>query len=88
MTMFKRLLSIVLVAAAALALSNPALAQGCSGCRAAMEFSAEGRVMGASLNSGILMLMGAPYLLLATFGFAVYRGYRKSHKKAQDRLDS
>jgi hypothetical protein len=79
----RRLLLIALLAAAAFAAPRAAWAQTCSGCRAAIEASAEGRIYGASLNSGVLMLMAAPYTLLAAIGFAAYRAYRKNRKSSE-----
>lgn len=56
----------------------PARAQGCSGCRAALEFSEEGRQLVKSLESGVLILMSAPYVMLGAIGFAIARAYRKN----------
>ena len=52
-------------------------AQGCAMCRAALESSAEGRSIAAGLARGILLLLVLPYGLLTTFGFLIYRAYRK-----------
>ncbi|HEX4998969.1 MAG TPA: hypothetical protein VFY29_12130 [Terriglobia bacterium] len=74
----RRLTKAALVAALFLGFQVvPARAQGCSGCRAALEFSEEGRQMMASLESGILLLMGAPYIMVGAAGFAIVHAYRK-----------
>ena len=56
-------------------------AQGCALCRAALESSPEGRTLAASLAHGILMMLVLPYGLMATFGFIIYRAYRKKSKE-------
>ena len=58
-------------------------AQGCALCRAALESSAEGRVLAASLAHGIEFMLILPYGLLATFGFVIYRAFRKRAKAEQ-----
>jgi len=55
-------------------------AQGCAMCRAALENSADGKAIAAGLANGILLLLILPYGLLATFGFIIYRAYRKKAK--------
>jgi hypothetical protein len=63
--------------------SIPARAQGCSGCRAALEFSEEGRQLVASLEGGVLLLMGAPYLMIGAAGYAIIRAYRKNRDRTE-----
>jgi hypothetical protein len=75
--MRRMIVRLVLVAALMAGTGVSARAQGCSGCRAALEFSEEGRQLVASLESGILLLMTAPYLMLGAAGFAIFRAYRK-----------
>jgi hypothetical protein len=58
-------------------------AQGCSMCRTALENSPEGKSIAAGLAHGILMMLVLPYGLLATFGFLIYRAYRKKSKERQ-----
>jgi hypothetical protein len=58
-------------------------AQGCAMCRAALESSPEGKSIAAGLAHGILMLLILPYGLLGTFGFILYRAYRKKSKQHQ-----
>ena len=53
-------------------------------CRAALENSAEGRLVATSFAHGILMMLILPYLLLGIFAFVVYRAYRKKSKQRQD----
>ena len=52
-------------------------------CRAALESSPEGRTIAAGLAHGILLMLVLPYGLLATFGFIIYRAYRKKSKQRQ-----
>jgi hypothetical protein len=59
-------------------------AQGCAMCRAALESSADGRTIAAGLARGILMMLSIPYVLLATFGFLIYRAYRKRSKEREE----
>jgi hypothetical protein len=61
-------------------------AQGCSMCRAALESSPEGKTIAASLANGILLMLVLPYGLMATFGFFIYRAYRKRSKESQNAL--
>ena len=58
-------------------------AQGCAMCRAALESSPEGKTIAAGLARGILLMLALPYGLMATFGFAIYRAYRKKSKQRQ-----
>jgi hypothetical protein len=59
-------------------------AQGCSMCRAALESSPEGKTIAAGLARGILMMLVLPYGLMGTFGFIIYRAYRKKLKERQE----
>jgi hypothetical protein len=59
-------------------------AQGCAMCRAALESSPEGRTIAAGLARGILMMLVLPYGLMATFGFIIYRAYRKKSKERHE----
>jgi hypothetical protein len=59
-------------------------AQGCAMCRAALESSPEGRTIAAGLARGILMMLVLPYGLMTTFGFIIYRAYRKKSKERQE----
>ena len=52
-------------------------------CRTALESSPEGKVLAVGLARGILMLLILPYGLLTTFGFIIYRAYRKKSKEQQ-----
>jgi hypothetical protein len=63
---------------------NPELwAQGCSMCRAALESSPDGKAIAGSLANGILLMLILPYGLMATFGYIIYRAYRKRSKERQ-----
>ena len=59
-------------------------AQGCAMCRAALESSPEGKTIATGLARGILMLLVLPYGLIGTFGFIIYRAYRKKSKERQE----
>ena len=59
-------------------------AQGCAMCRAALESSPEGKTIAAGLARGILMMLVLPYGLMATFGFIIYRAYRKKSKERRE----
>ena len=58
-------------------------AQGCAMCRAALESSPEGKTIAAGLARGILLMLALPYGLMGTFGFFIYRAYRKKSKQRQ-----
>ena len=63
---------------------NPDLwAQGCAMCRAALESSPEGKTLAKGLAHGILLMLVLPYGLMGTFGFFIYRAYRKKSKELQ-----
>ena len=49
-------------------------------CRAALESSPEGKIIAAGLARGILLMLVLPYGLMTTFGFIIYRAYRKKAK--------
>jgi len=53
-------------------------------CRAALESSPEGKTIAAGLAHGILLMLALPYGLMATFGFIIYRAYRKKSKERQE----
>jgi hypothetical protein len=58
-------------------------AQGCAMCRAALESSPDGKAVAAGLANGILLMLALPYGLMATFGFIIFRAYRKKSKERQ-----
>lgn len=73
------LVSLVLVAALAFS-SIEVKAQGCVMCKAQVgenKDQDEAKQVGSSLNTGILYLMAAPYLLIGTVGFIWYRNNKK-----------
>jgi hypothetical protein len=72
-----KLLAAGLVLAAVIILEPSAFAQGCSMCRTALESSPEGKALAGSFARGILMIIVLPYALVGTFGFLIYRGFRK-----------
>lgn len=49
----------------------------CSMCKAVVESGADNELM-EGVNSGILYMMGAPYILMFVVGLAWYRKYYKS----------
>ena len=55
-------------------------AQGCVMCKAQVgenKDQDEAKKVGSSLNTGILYLMAAPYLLIGAVGFIWYRNNKK-----------
>ena len=55
-------------------------AQGCVMCKAQVgehKDQDEAKLVGTSLNTGILYLMAAPYILIGTVGFIWYRNNKK-----------
>jgi hypothetical protein len=68
-----RFLIITCLAAAA---PKMAYAQ-CAMCKAKVESNMEGKkAVGKGLNKGILYLMTVPYLVLAGFGYMVYKNWK------------
>jgi hypothetical protein len=80
----RRLLTVISSISLIGMVQSSAFAQGCAMCRAALENSAEGRLVATSFAHGILMMLILPYLLLGIFAFVVYRAYRKKSKQRQD----
>jgi hypothetical protein len=70
---------LALVAAlAAMTAMIPAQAYAqCAMCVTALQNSAEGRMVAQSFGNGILFLLAAPYLILCTVAYTLYRAYRK-----------
>jgi hypothetical protein len=50
-----------------------AAAAQCAMCKTALTNSAEGRELGEQFNRGILVLVGAPYLVFGVVGAALFR---------------
>jgi hypothetical protein len=68
-----RFFTIAIMIAIAIAIPMDGEAQ-CSMCRAIAESSLEGgSEMGKGLNSGIMYLMGIPYILLVVLGVLLFR---------------
>ena len=64
-----------------LVLASEVKAQGCVMCRSQVgshKDKDEAKLVGSSLNTGILYLMAAPYLLIGTVGFIWYRSRKKA----------
>ncbi|HXF15487.1 MAG TPA: hypothetical protein VN496_00700, partial [Burkholderiales bacterium] len=57
-------------------LEVPGWAQ-CVMCGTALASSPEGRALASSFRYGIVILMVAPYLILGSIGYAIFRAYRK-----------
>jgi hypothetical protein len=49
----------------------------CIMCKTALESSVEGRALASSLRAGILLLMGAPYVMLGSIGYVIFRAFQK-----------
>jgi hypothetical protein len=49
----------------------------CAMCRTAIESSEEGKAMGARLNRGILLLLGAPLGVTLAIGTAMHRSRKR-----------
>ena len=79
----RKLLKVTSFMAALALLDASAFAQGCAMCRAALESSAEGRLVASSFAHGILMMLILPYVLFGVFGIIVYRAYRKKSKQRE-----
>ena len=65
--------------------SFDAQAQGCVMCRAQVgehKDKDEAKLVGTSLNTGILYLVSIPYLLVATVGFIWWRNNKNSKQQA------
>jgi hypothetical protein len=60
------------LALASLVATAPALAQ-CAMCKATVAQSPEGRAMAETLNSAILVMFVAPYLVFGTIAAVVFR---------------
>lgn len=70
----------LLVMVGLLAMRPEVNAQGCVMCKAQVgehKDQDEAKLVGTSLNTGILYLMAAPYLLIGTVGFIWYRNNKK-----------
>jgi hypothetical protein len=79
----RRLLTVISSIGLIGVLETSAFAQGCAMCRAALENSAEGRLVATSFAHGILLMLVLPYVLFGIFGFVLYRAYRKKSKQRQ-----
>ena len=80
----RKLLTGMSIAVVVLLLEGPGFAQGCAMCRAALQQSAEGRLVASSFAHGIIMMLVLPYALLGIFGVIIYRAYRKKSKASQE----
>jgi hypothetical protein len=74
--MANKLRSVVLLAGAFILLQVPAWAQ-CVMCGTALASSPEGQALAGSFRYGILLLLVAPYIILGSIAYAVFRAYKK-----------
>ncbi|RCT55626.1 hypothetical protein [Winogradskyella sp. KYW1333] len=51
----------------------------CAMCRAVLE-SGDDQAAAEGINDGIIFLMAIPYILVALFGFILYKKFNKSSK--------
>lgn len=72
------LLGAILVIAVLLVFDSAAFAQ-CAMCRTALE-SADSASLVGGFRKGILLLLAAPYALLGTISFLVFRAYRQKRR--------
>ena len=49
----------------------------CAVCQTALLSSPEGRQMAGGFNTGILFLLGAPFVVAATVAFGVFKVHRR-----------
>jgi hypothetical protein len=49
----------------------------CIMCSTALASSPEGQALAGSFRYGIMILLVAPYIVLGSIGYAVFRAYRK-----------
>ena len=75
--MLKRLVFLFALALVLLVLFQVPGSAQCAMCRRALEASPEGQALAGSFRHGILLLMGAPYLMLGATGYAIFRAYKK-----------
>lgn len=66
------LLAIAVLALTALLAAEPVLAQ-CAMCKATVAQSPEGRALSETLNTAILVMFFAPYLVFGTIAAVVFR---------------
>ena len=74
--MASRLRSVVMLAGTFALLQVSGWAQ-CVMCATALASSPEGQALAGSFRYGILLLLVAPYIILGSIAYAVYRAYRK-----------
>lgn len=77
--MKRRAIVLVVLLSFFLGVTETVMAQ-CSMCKSALVQSPEGQQMASSMNNGILFLLSVPFVLVATVGLVVVRGYRKAKK--------
>ncbi|MBT8220577.1 MAG: hypothetical protein KJP00_12180 [Bacteroidia bacterium] len=83
--MTKKILVTLLLLIITVVLSSDLMAQ-CPMCRMSLESNLEnGGTAGAGINKGILYMLAAPYLIVATIGFMWYRHNRRPGDLVRDR---
>ena len=75
--MRNKLASLAMLASVFCLLEIPGWAQGCIMCSTALSSSPEGQALAGSFRYGIGVLLVAPYIILGSIGYAVFRAYRK-----------
>ena len=74
--MVNKVRSAVLLAGVIAMLQTSGLAQ-CVMCGTALASSPEGQALAGSFRYGIMLLLIAPYLILGSIAYAIFRAYRK-----------
>ncbi len=52
----------------------------CAMCRTALQSSPEGQVIAEGFRKGIIFLLAAPYAILGSISFGVFRAFKKQKK--------
>jgi len=74
--MRNRFRSIALLAGVFVLLQTSGWAQ-CVMCATALASSPEGQALAGSFRYGIMILLVAPYIILGSIGYAIFRAFRK-----------
>ena len=83
--MTKKILITFIILIISVVLSSDLMAQ-CPMCRMSLESNLEnGGTAGAGINKGILYMLAAPYLIVATIGFMWYKYNRRPGDLVRDR---
>lgn len=79
----KVIVNVLTVLGILLVVASPDVMAQCAMCRSVVESTvSNGRsVVASDLNIGIVYLLAAPYLIVATVGYFWYRNSRKEHER-------